>query len=381
MNPTATIRHAGQVRAASSPDGTLTLFLSGRLDATTTGAAWREAMEALSRTNPVRVIVDGTDMDYCDGAGVALLLDLVRRQAEHGGDLVFRNLQPQAQRLLDLYGRTTSPTAAAKEEISLPVIARLGRASEKVWTGCQALLTFIGELAVAMLYALRHPRSVRWKDALVTAEHAGVDALPIVALLGFLLGLIMAFQAAIPMRQFGADIYVANLIGLSMLRELGPLLTAIILAGRSGSAFAAEIGTMKVKEEIDALTTMGLEPVRFLIVPRVVAAVAITPILAVFADLFGLIGGAVVMRSLGFPLVTYIHQIQYSVVPRDMIGGLFKTFAFGIVVAAIGCLRGLQTRTGASAVGESTTSAVVSGLVLITVVDGIFAVVFYYLKI
>ena len=138
---------------------------------------------------------------------------------------------------------------------------------------------------------------------------------------------------------------------------------------------------MKVKEEIDALTTMGLEPVRFLIVPRVVAAVAITPILAVFADLFGLIGGAVVMRSLGFPLVTYIHQIQYSVVPRDMIGGLFKTFAFGIVVAAIGCLRGLQTRTGASAVGESTTSAVVSGLVLITVVDGIFAVVFYYLKI
>jgi len=226
-----------------------------------------------------------------------------------------------------------------------------------------------------------HPRHVRWRDAWVIAERAGVDAIPIIGLIGFLLGLIMAFQSAIPMRQFGAEIYVANLIGLSMLRELGPLLTAIILAGRSGSAFAAEIGTMKVKEEVDALVTMGLEPVRFLVVPRVVAAVAVTPVLAVFSNFFGLVGGAVVMRSLGFPLVTYVHQIQSAVVPRDMLGGLSKSLVFGLVVAAIGCLRGLQTRTGASAVGDSTTSAVVSGLVLITIVDGLFAVVFYYLGI
>jgi phospholipid/cholesterol/gamma-HCH transport system permease protein len=243
------------------------------------------------------------------------------------------------------------------------------------------LIAFVGELCAALGRAFRHPGLVRWKDALLTAELAGVNALPIVALLGFLLGLIMAFQSAIPMRQFGADLYVANLIGLSMLRELGPLLTAIILAGRSGSAFAAELGTMKVTEELDALTTMGLEPVGFLVVPRVIAAVAMTPLLAVWAGFFGLIGGAVVMLSLGFPLVTYVIQVESAVTVGDMIGGLGKSFVFGIVVAAIGCLRGLQTKSGASAVGESATRAVVSGLVLITIVDGVFAVIFYYLGI
>jgi len=160
---------------------------------------------------------------------------------------------------------------------------------------------------------------------------------------------------------------------------MGPLITAIILAGRSGSAFAAELGTMKVREEIDALTTMGLEPVRFLVVPRVLAAVTMTPLLAMFANLFGLIGGAVVMRSLGFSLVTYVNQILSAVTVGDLLGGLFKSLVYGIVVAGIGCLRGLQTTTGASAVGQSTTSAVVSGIVLIAIVDGGFAVVFYAL--
>ena len=162
----------------------------------------------------------------------------------------------------------------------------------------------------------------------------------------------MAFQAAIPMRQFGAEIFVANLIGLSMLRELGPLMTAIILAGRSGSAFAAELGTMKVNEEIDALTTMGIDPVHFLVVPRVISAVLMTPLLALFSDLLGLIGGAVVLLSLGFPLITYINQVLSAVAFGDLLGGLVKSFVFGILVAGIGCLRGLQTKTGASAVGE-----------------------------
>jgi phospholipid/cholesterol/gamma-HCH transport system permease protein len=241
------------------------------------------------------------------------------------------------------------------------------------------LLTFVGELTVALLRAARLPRLVRWADAWLIAERVGVDALPIIALIGFLLGLILAFQSAIPMRRFGAEIFVANLIGVSMLREMGPLITAIILAGRSGSAFAAELGTMKIREEIDALTTMGLEPVRFLVVPRVLAAVTMTPLLAMFANLFGLIGGAVVMQTLGFPLVTYVNQILSAVTVGDLLGGLFKSLVYGIVVAGIGCLRGLQTTTGASAVGQSATRAVVSGIVLIAIVDGVFAVVFYAL--
>jgi phospholipid/cholesterol/gamma-HCH transport system permease protein len=164
-----------------------------------------------------------------------------------------------------------------------------------------------------------------------------------------------------------------------MLREMGPLITAIVLAGRSGSAFAAELGTMKVREEIDALVTMGLEPVRFLVVPRVLAAVSVTPILSVFANLFGLIGGAIVMVSLGFPLITYINQILSAVTVGDFLGGLVKSVVYGIVVAGIGCLRGLQTTADASGVGRSTTSAVVSGIVLIAIVDGIFAVLYYAL--
>jgi len=151
------------------------------------------------------------------------------------------------------------------------------------------------------------------------------------------------------------------------------------VAGRSGSAFAAEIGTMKVREEIDALITMGLDPVRFLVVTRVIAAVLMIPLLTVFANLVGLIGGSVVLLSLGFSLTTFFHQVQSAVTYGSLLGGLLKSVVFGILVAGIGCLRGLQTKTGATAVGESTTRAVVSGIVLITITDGIFAVVYYYL--
>ncbi|HZN43979.1 MAG TPA: ABC transporter permease, partial [Nitrospiraceae bacterium] len=307
--------------------------------------------------------------------------ELVRRQTKGGGTLEIHNLQERFERLLDLYGRTNPEISVSTPDESPSFVEQIGRASFKVWKDVQVLIAFVGELSVGLLDAAAHPRRIRWKDMLLTAELAGVNALPIIALIGFLLGLIMAFQAAIPMRQFGADIFVANLIGLSMVRELGPLITAILLAGRSASAFAAELGTMKVREEIDALTTMGLDPLRFLAVPRVIAAVAMTPLLAVFANLFGLIGGAVVMLSLGFTLTTYVNQILLSVDVGDLLGGLFKSVVFGMIVAAIGCLRGLQTQTGASAVGISTTRAVVSGIVLIAIVDGIFAVVYYYVGI
>ena len=170
---------------------------------------------------------------------------------------------------------------------------------------------------------------------------------------------------------------MADLLGISVLRELGPLMAAILLAARSGSAFAAELGTMKVNEEIDALTTMGLEPVRFLVVPRVIAAVAVVPVLAMLMNIFCLIGGAIVMLSLNFPLITYVNRVVAAVGLADFLGGIFKALVFGVIVAGVGCLRGLQTGTGAGAVGESTTSAVVSGIILIAITDGVFAVLFY----
>ena len=370
----------GVLQAHPPSEEGLVFSIIGPLDSNTTGQAWRTALRILQQANPRRLIVDAAQLTYCDGAGAALLLELRRRQRVRQGTYEIRSLNPAYQALLDLYGRSDgqNPEPAAP---AVSPVEQIGRATVMLGNDIVELLTFVGELCAALGRAFRHPGLVRWRDVLLTAERAGVNALPIVVLLGFLLGLIMAFQSAIPMRQFGADLYVANLIGLSMLRELGPLLTAIILAGRSGSAFAAELGTMKVTEELNALTTMGLEPVGFLVVPRMIAAVAMTPLLAVCAGVFGLIGGAVVMLSLGFPLVTYMIQVKSAVTVGDMLGGLGKSFVFGIVVAAIGCLRGLQTKSGASAVGQSTTRAVVSGLVLITIVDGVFAVIFYYLGI
>jgi phospholipid/cholesterol/gamma-HCH transport system permease protein len=240
---------------------------------------------------------------------------------------------------------------------------------------------FIGETSAAMVYALRHPASVRWKDVWRICERVGADALPIVGLISFLLGMILAFQSAVPMKRFGAEIFVADLIGLSMLRELGPLMTAILLAGRSGAAFAAEIGTMRVNQEVDAMTTMGLNPVRFLVTPRLIAALLMTPLLVLFSDLIGLIGGAITMQTFAIPYVTFLKEVDTAVTMTDFLAGFVKSFVFAVLVAGIGCLRGLETAAGASAVGDSATRAVVSGIILLVVVDGLFAVAYYVLNI
>lgn len=360
-------------------DGALEFKVIGRLDSTSTGRVWRQAMEAIGRGKALQVIVDASGIEYCDGSGIAWLVHLRRHQAAQGAQLEIRGLHAEFQELLSdaITGDSLSPTAPVEERRNFT--EQIGQAVCEIFHDIGAVISFVGELFVAMVYAARQPRRVRWRDTLKIAEALGVDALPIVMLIGFLMGLIMAFQAAVPLGQFGAQIFVANLIGLAILRELGPLMTAIVLAGRSGSAFAAEIGTMKVREEIDALKTMGLEPVRFLVVPRVIAAVVMTPLLTVFADLVGLMGGSVVLLSLGFPLITFFHQLQSAVSYGSPVGGLVKSFFFGILVAAIGCLRGLQTQSGASAVGQSTTSAVVSAIILIVVTDGIFSVIYYYL--
>ena len=367
--------------SANLSQGTLTLFLQGRLDSTTTGALWQQALRLTSRKTFSHMAVDASEVEYCDGAGIALLVQLRRMQFENGGDFTLIGLKTEFQQLLDLFGpRDFIPPQVHRPQCA-NVVEEIGRAFIKMVEEWNTLLAFVGELSLGLMQALMHPKKVRWKDALLVAEQVGVNALPIIALIGTLLGLVMAFQGAVALQRFGADIFVANLMGLSMLRELGPLITAIILAGRSGSAFAAELGTMKVREEIDALTTMGLEPVQLLIVPRVIAAGAMTPILTMFSIVFGLAGGAVVMVSMGYPLVTYINQIQSAVNMGDFLGGLVKSVVFGFVVAAIGCLRGLQTQSGASAVGKSTTSSVVSGLVLIAIVDGLFAVLYFVLEI
>jgi len=371
-----------ELRDLGERAGARHIALSGRLDAATTGTIWRRALALVEQAQTAEVVLDASGIEYCDGSGIGLLFELERRRRARGGALEVRGLRPEFQELLDAWApEDTGALIAEPASRSTNIAEEVGRAFVQILTDLSSLVSFVGELWVALLKAAAHPRLIRWKDALHVAETAGVNALPIVALISFLMGLIMAFQAALPLGQFGAEIFVANLVGLAMMRELGPLMTAILLAGRSGSAFAAELGTMKVREEIDALKTMGLDPVRFLVVPRVIAALFMTPLLTVFSNLLGLAGGAVVFVSLGFPLVTFFKQVQWQVVYGDLLGGLVKSFVFSILVAAIGCLRGLETKIGASAVGESTTRAVVSGIILIVITDGIFSVVYYYLGI
>jgi phospholipid/cholesterol/gamma-HCH transport system permease protein len=367
-----------ELRVQENRAGLLVIAIEGRLDSANTGKIWRSATDLVR--GPRSILLDASRIEYCDGTGIALLVNLRNHARKMGGKFDIRGLREEFQQLLEEFD-SGSPVEIEAEPLPprINVAEEIGRLVVQLARDLYILINFAGELSVALLQAALHPRRVRWRDVVHHAEAAGVNGLPIVALIAFLMGLIMAFQAAIPLRQFGADIFVANLVALAMLRELGPLMTAVLLAGRSGSAFAAELGTMKVREEIDALKTMGLDPVRFLVVTRVVAAVLMTPLLTIFADLLGLMGGSVVVLSLGFPLITFFRQVQAAVGYGDLLGGLLKAFVFGILVAAIGCLRGLQTKSGPSAVGVSTTRAVVSGIILIVIADGIFSVVYYYL--
>lgn len=344
--------------------------LAGRLDAEGTARLWKEARR---RAEAGKVRVDAKEVTYCDGAGIALLFELTRK----GGNKV-ENLDPKFQQLLEQFSPEEFDEKGEKHkrESNIVVIGRWGAAfAQDLYEQVQ----FLGRIVTVCLGTLLRPASFRWRDMWVVLEKAGVNAVGLVGMIGFLMGLIMAFSSAMPLRDFGADIFVVNLVALAILRELGPIMTAIVLAGRSGSAFAAEIGTMKVNEELNALKTMGLDDARFLVVPRVLAGVIATPLLTIYGNLMGIAGGFFVMMAMGFPFQALYRQMISMVGIHDLMAGLIKAFVFGILVASIGCLRGLQTKSGATAVGDSTTRAVVSGIVLIVLCDAVFAAIYYVL--
>lgn len=363
----------------TDPAGGSRMRLTGPLVTDTVAPLWKRGAELLAK-NPGPLRVDASAITAFDSAGAAFLLYLQGQAAQRKTSFLVEGLTPDRQAILDLFDAEAllKPPPPHEEQNA---IAEVGEKAWAVWEDTRSQIAFTGELLLAMIGSLRRPGSVRWADFTRTVEQAGVDALPITMLIGFLLGLIMAFQSAMPMKQFGAEIFVANLVSLSLLRELGPLMTAVVLAGRSASAFAAEIGTMKVNEEINALNTFGMDPVRFLVIPRVLAVIAVAPLLTLFANIAGLGGGAIVMLSLRFPFITYVNQVLSVTDLTDLTSGLLKSVVFGLLVAAVGCLRGLQTRTGASAVGDSTTRSVVGAILLIALADGVFAVVYYALGI
>lgn len=373
-------KHISLILTPTGSDS-LTVRLIGRLDASSTGKVWHEAVNRVRDGLWKAIVIETDGLEYLDGAGIGLLVQLKSIQTDRGGRIEIRGLKPKFQRLLNMFDPSDITQTPVIPTDKIRLLEKVGLWAAGILSDMKGQVAFVGESCAAVASALVRPGTVRWKDVFLLSEKAGVNALPIICLIGFLMGLIMSFQSAITLKRFGAEIFVADMLGLVMFRELGPLVTAILLAGRSGSAFAAEIGTMKVNEEIDALTTMGLNPIRFLVVSRMLAALAVTPFLSLFFCFLSLIGGAVVMLTMGYPLTTYVSRVFLSLGYVDVIGGIFKAAVFSLFVAGIGCQEGLTTKTGASAVGDSTTSAVVNGIILIAVLDGIFAVIFYYLGI
>lgn len=360
--------------------GAATLSLSGRLDAQATTQIWQE-LESRFREAPLAALqINAAGVEYCDGAGLALL------HAMSLGGLVgpatqvtVQGLRPELFKLFQKFTAQDYQQNRPQPPVRTPVTQEVGQATVKLAEHLQEELSFIGEASLGLVNNLRRPKAMRWAEVGRVFESAGVNALPIISLISVLVGLIIAFEAAAPFAMFGAQVFIANMLGIIMARELAGLMAGIILAGRSGSAFAAELGTMKVSEELNALETMGLSPVRFLVVQRVLAGILLTPLLTVYAIFVSICGGMVVMMCMGFSLVTIYNQMAQTLGYKDILIGVFKGVIFGALIAGIGCLRGLQTQKGPSAVGESTTRSVVSGILLIIVADAVVAIVLYFL--
>lgn len=378
---TPTSRVRGVALEVKRVQGELLVRLTGSLDADAVASIWDELLDEVRRESPESIRIAAEGVDYLDGAGVGLLAELGRLQGERSGRIEVDGLRPELSELLGAYSLTGVGTGERPRQPTNSAEI-VGRQTVELGSGLLEATAFLGEVSVALVAGLARPRSVRWKDALVAAERSGVNALPIVTLVGFLVGLIIAYQSSAQLVDYGGDDLLGGMVSVTMVRELGPLMAAIILAARSGSAYAAEIGTMRVNEEIDALTTMGLDPVRFLAVPRMIAGMVMTPLLTMFSILGGIVGGAVVaVGQLRQTAPFFVEKALDWTDLSDLFGGLFKAVVFGLVIAAVGCHRGLQTRGSASGVGDAATGAVVSGIVSIILLDGAFAVVYFTLGI
>jgi phospholipid/cholesterol/gamma-HCH transport system permease protein len=370
-----------QYEISESSEGGTALQIQGRMDSSAAASMIKELLPLLKDRVRTSLTVDLSKVTYFDDFGVLVLSELRKATINLKAPFRIANANDRAKDMLALLNFDTLDQHRIDFVSPRPpgILIRLGDAIFRHVTDLKYLVFFAGGVTTSLTYVLAHPKSLRRDDTFLCMQKTGVDALPIVGLISFLLGLIMAFMSAVQLQQFGANIYVASLVSLSMTRELGPIMTAIIVAGRSGSAFAAEIGTMKISEEVDALTTMGFEPIRFLVAPKIVASVIVVPLLTLFSDLFAIIGGLIVgVSMLDLTVNSYVHQTIKTLTLFDVFWGFLKSGVFAFLIAWIGCLRGFQVKGGAAAVGQATTSAVVSSIFLIILTDSIFSVILRY---
>ena len=332
----------------------------------------------LDRLLPLReVVVEAGGLENWGSALLAYLWPIDRRLAAVGGQLKDEGLPDGASRLLALARAGVRARQEDRSPRSDSFLARIGTRSMAIAAAGGAALGFLGEVVLAIGGLFRGRTRMRGRDLALAIEDTGVRALPIISLISLLVGVILAFIGAAQLSQFGAEIFVANLVAIGMLREMGALMAGVIMAGRTGAAYAAELGTMEVNEEIDALRTMGVPPIDFLVLPRVLALILMLPLLAIYADLIGIIGGALMgVTVFGIDPAAYLDQTFRYLTVRAAMVGIVKAVIFAIVVSLAGCYHGMRAERSSSAVGIATTRAVVSGIVLIVITDAIMTVVF-----
>lgn len=325
--------------------------------------------------------IDCSAISALDTSGAWLLHRTISTLEQQGSKVRIIGLRPEFSSLLDLISaRAVMPAHQAQSRDGL--LAAIGKQSWNGLKNLSGMLAFVGESAIALLRLIVQPRRIRWRTTFHNIQTAGFEALPIVGLLSFLMGVVIAYQGADQLQRFGANIFIADLVGLAMLRELSPLLTAIIIAGRSGSAYAAQIGTMKVTEEIDALRTIGVSPQELLVLPKMLALVIALPLLTVYADVTGILGGMIMARSkLDVSFDVFIDRLGDAVSLSSFLTGIVKAPVFAAIIALVGCFQGFQVGGSADSVGRQTTLSVVQAIFLVILADALFSLVFNWLKI
>jgi len=337
-------------------------------------------MAALRLANTTQAGADATGIEAMDTAGAHMLQKLLLGLRAQSVQVRLQGLRPEFAKLQETVAQHLAEPARPAQATAPPpqtALETLGRTAQAALEQAVAQLAFVGESAHAFCIGVAHPARLRWRPVLYNIRTAGVDALPIVGLLAFLLGIVVAYQSAEQLRRYGANIFVADLVGVSMLREFAPLITAIIIAGRSGSAYAAQIGTMAVTEEIDALRTIGIAPLELLVLPKVMALVVALPLLTVYADICGVMGGMVMARAqLDVTFAEFLDRFVKAVSTTSYLVGIGKAPVFAAIVATVGCFQGFRTHGGADSVGRQTTHSVVQSIFLVIVADALFSIAF-----
>jgi phospholipid/cholesterol/gamma-HCH transport system permease protein len=378
MSPTATF--------VASPDRDGLVFRAEGDWLLASAAELDRRLRALDLPSGRQVTLDLAGIGRLDTAGAWLLKRTDDELAARGNAVGLANVRASLAPLLDqvwTHGASTpSPHPVPSHHTLVGFVARIGEVTLRLLGRAYSIIGFGGLVAATFAKLVRHPRRLRLPALFAQMEQAGVNAMPIVGLLSFLIGVVFAYQGADQLRRFGAEIYTVNLLGIAILRELGVLLTAIIIAGRSGSAFTAQIGTMQVNEEIDALRTLGLDPVEVLVVPRILGLALTLPLLAIYADFMGLLGGCLMSwASLGILIPTFLDQLRSAIGEWTFWVGIVKAPFFAAIIALVGCYEGFNVERSADSVGRLTTQSVVEAIFLVILADAAFSILFSLLHI